>query len=262
MGAIKRYAKPLCTILPLFGWWYSTWAKRYGSHPEKYPLKKRYKCLHNAFVKMTKYLNVDVYFEGLENIPKDINVCFVGNHIGDYDPIALSTGLEKPTAFVGKIEILKFGLIPTAMKAVESAFIDRGDLKQTFRTMKRVQSQMETQKKNWVIFPEGTRRKDSRLNIAEFHAGTFRTPMKAKIAIMPFALVGTDRIFKTSPVYKRYPVHVKFLKPIMPEDYEGKETNTIAKYCQNEIQRTISFDLRRKDHAIMTKMYGKKYKPI
>lgn len=260
MGLIRRYAKPLFTIVPQIMWAYLAWLKRYSMNPSKYPLQKRYKKIHRLVKKLEKSLNIDMIVEGLEQLPLDQNLCFIGNHLGDYDGIALLGIFEQPLALIGKIEILKYPLISTALKALGGDFIDRNDLKQSLKVMRKVQDSMTSKKKNWAIFPEGTRRKDDRRLVEEFHHGTFRTPMKAKIAICPFAIIGTNRVFKGSPNYKRYPIHIKFLKPLTYQDYADKTTEQVAGYCQKMIQKAISFDLRIKDHNYMLAKEPKKYK--
>lgn len=261
MGYITRYSKPAFTILPEIVLAYFLWLKRYSK--KKYrviPYEKRYKKIHRLVKHLSKSLDIDVIVDGLENIPLNENAYFVGNHIGDYDAIALLDVLSKPVSLVGKIEIMNYPLISTALKALEGEFLNRSDLKQSLKVMKNVLDSLKNDDKSWAIFPEGTRRKDEKRLMAEFHHGTFRMPMKANVPIVPFAIIGTNRIFKGSPHYKKYPVHIKFLKPITAEFYNNKSTEEIARYCQNEIQKAISFDLRIKDHQYMLRYNFKKYK--
>ena len=66
---------------------------------------------------------------------------------------------------------------------------------------------------------------------------------------------------KTKPEFKRYPVQIAFLKPIMPEEYAGKTTAEIAKIVQERVQSEITFKLRPLDHELMSKQKNSKYKP-
>lgn len=258
MGVVKRYFKPLFTAAPTILWSYLSWMKRYSFRSCKTTLEKRYLKVRNLFKKVNKYLDVDLIVEGLENIPHDVNVCFVGNHISDYDAVAVLSLIEEPTTFVGKIEIKKYPFISTIIKDLNGALIDRSNLKSTLKVMMRVQKEMMTLRKNWIIFPEGTRRKDSMMTMLDFHSGTFRTPMKAGVTIVPFAIIGTDRVLKGSPIYKKYPVHVKFLPALTKSYYIDKTTEDIAKQCYDDIQKTISFDLRYKDFESISKIAIKK----
>lgn len=263
MGYISRYSKPAFTILPKIIWAYFVWLKRYSyKKHQTTQYEKRYNRIHKLVKKLSKSLDIDIIIEGLENIALDKNIYFVGNHIGDYDGIVLLDIFDKPLSLVGKKEIINYPLISTALKALEGEFLDRNDLKQSLKVMKNVLDSLKNDNKNWAIFPEGTRRKDEKRLMADFHHGTFRMPMKAGVPIVPFAIIGTNRVFKGKPHYKKYPIHIKFLKPITADFYKDKSTEDIAVYCQNEIQKTISFDLRLKDHQYMLNHNNKKYKAL
>ncbi len=262
MGVIRRYAKPLVTAAPSIVFAYFNWILKYSINPNKTPIEKRYAKIHKLVKKLTNYLNGEIIVEGLENL-KDIetNYCLIGNHVSDFDPLAILAISNKPITFVSKIETLKYPFIGKALKAISGAFIKRDDLKSTLKVMKRVEKEMIEEKKNWCIFAEGTRLKDSTQKVASMHSGTFRTPKKAKIPIIPFAIVGSDRIFKSSPIYKKYPIHIKILKPLYYEDYKDMSTEEVARYVQYQIQKTISFELRKKDLLAMQK-YNSNYKPL
>ena len=76
---------------------------------------------------------------------------------------------------------------------------------------------------------------------------------------MPIALYGSFRALKEKPQFKRYPVFMKILKPIYPEEYQNMSTQEIALKVQNEIEKAVSYDLRKKDHEYMVK-HAKKYR--
>ena len=107
--------------------------------------------------------------------------------------------------------------------------------------------------KNWIIYPEGTRNRDVMHPLKMFHHGTFRPAVKAGAPIVPVATYGTFRVLKRKPTYKKYPVYIKFLDPIYPEEYKDMSTIEIANLCQARIQRVVSFELRQKDHLEMAK---------
>ena len=113
--------------------------------------------------------------------------------------------------------------------------------------------------KKWIIFPEGTRNKDPLNNLHPFHHGSFKAAVKANVPIVPVAIYGTQRIFKLKPQYKKYPIHIQYLKPLMPEEYKDMKTPEIAKMVEERIEQAISFDLRKKDHLEMAKI-DKKYR--
>lgn len=261
MSLVTRYGKAVGKQ----GWRiigsYFAWMRKYAKHPEKYPLEERYKRVRELTAKVVKDLNVELIVEGKENIPEN-SVYYVGNHLSMLDPLSMIIILDKPVAFVGKKETENMPFVGKIMKDIEGEFLDREDLKQSLKVMMRVQKDLTEGTKNWAIFPEGTRNKDSMAKLNEFHHGTFRPAMKAGVPIVPIAFYGTQQALKSNPVFKKYPVFVKFLKPIMPEDYEGKTTNEVAIMVQKQVQAAVSFDLRKKYNDAMAKQKGYRFNKI
>lgn len=262
MPKTTRLLLPILKAGPKIYWYYLWKMIKYAKHPEKYPIQKKYLGGRKLALQVSKDLNVKYYFEGLENIPTDRVSCFVGNHSSDFDPVLLVSAIEKPTTFVGKKEIGGIPFVGTFMKSLEGEFMDRDDLKQSLRVMKRVEEDLLSNKKNWVIFPEGTRNRDPQKLLLEFHQGTFRAPTRAGVPIVPFAMIGASRVLKSYPNYKVYPVVIKFLKPIYKEEYELISNQELANIVKSQVQREITFNLRAKDHKLMQELNPTKYKFI
>ena len=238
---------------PRLVWAYFAWMRRYGGkHKEKYPLDKRYGKVRKIATKTCKALNSKFYVEGLEGVP-DGAVAFFPNHVSVFDPAILISIIERNTAFVSKIELQNVIAVKQCISAIEGEYLDRKDIKQSLKVMMKVEKSLKENNKSWLIFPEGTRRKDEMTNCLPFHHGTFRPAVKAGVPIIPVAIFGSNRALNIKPQYHSYPTFVKFLKPIMPEEYKNMSTEEIAKYVQDEIDRCISFELRKKDHALMLK---------
>ncbi len=239
---------------------YFAWIAKHAKHPEKYPFEVRYKKVQKLLKTLSKGFNVEYHVEGLENLPEE-TCCIVSNHLSAYDPVSLICALDKPCTFVAKKELENKPFAGKVIKGIDGLFLDREDLKQSLRLMMKVEDDLKNKRdKNWIIYPEGTRNKDVMKNLREFHHGTFRPAYKAKVPIVPIATFGTFRVLKSKPNFKRYPVFIKVLKPLYPSDYESMTTQEIAKWCQDEIQKTVDFDLRKKDHLEMKKIGNKNYK--
>ena len=238
---------------------YLLWMIRYSRKPKKYPLNKRYRKLSRLCKHVLRRLSVDLYVTGEENIP-ETTACFFPNHQSAFDALAILTVLNKPTSFVCKKEVYKYFMLGRAARLIEAEFMDRDDLRQSLKVMMRVKDDLANGVKNWMIFPEGTRVKELIAPLGEFHHGSFKPAMAAKVPIVPMAIYGSSRVLKTRPEFKRYPVQISFLKPIMPEQYEGKNTQEIAKMVQDRVQAEIIFNLRPTDHELMSKQKSKKYK--
>ena len=237
---------------------YFSWMIPYSrKNRSKYPIEKRYKKLHDLTNHISNAFDVVYHVEGKENLP-DGNLAFYPNHLSGYDPVAFISVIDRPTTFVAKKEIAKWPIVNRCVLDIDGLFMDRDDLKQSLKVMMQVEKSLKTTGWSWIIFPEGTRNKDYMMNVKEFHHGSFRPAVKAGVPIVPVAHFGTFRITKNKPQYQKYHVFIKFLKPIMPEEYQNMSTQEIAIKVHDEVQKALSYDLVIKDHKEMHK--DKKYK--
>lgn len=252
MSGIRRYGKAVFRVGFYILGCYFAWIRRYARHPEKYPYELRQRRVKKLASKALKGLDIELHIEGKENIPNDI-CFFYGNHMSIVEPFTMVAMMENNTSYISKEENRKMPFVGKVMLDLEGVFLIRDDLKQSLKAMMHVQEDLQKKVKNWCVFPEGTRNKDSMRLCKEFHHGSFRPAMKAKVPLVPIAFYGSHQSMKTRPIFKKYPVFVKFLKPIMPEEYEGMSTNQVAKMVQDRIQACVSFELRKKYDDYMSK---------
>ena len=255
-----HYAKALLGYGPRLLATYFFRMKRWAKHLDKYPTEQRFIKIRKIMRNISHALQVDITVFGLENLPTDTNFLIVSNHLSAFDPIPFMINYQKPLTFVGKKELMKAPFIPVAMQVVEGVFLDRDNLRQSLKVMLSVEDDLRKGEKSWMIFPEGTRRRDKLLPAAEFHHGTFRPGMKANVPIVPAASYGTFRVLKRKPQFKRYPVYISFLKPFYPEDYAGLHTSDMATLTRKAIQREITYHLRPLDHKVMSEKKEKHYR--
>ena len=238
---------------------YFAWMLSYSKKKKEVPVEKRYQKVRRLITKATHALHFETMVEGKENIP-NTTCCFFSNHMGAVDPLIYFDALDVPTTFVAKKEIEKLPFVGRVFSSDLGLFLDRENLKQSLRVMMKVQDSLAKGEINWVIFPEGTRNKDSMGLLLDFHHGTFRPAMKAKVPLVPTVVFGSYRALSKKHNYKKYPTYIKFLKPIYPEEYEGKTTEEVAKIVQSRIQKEIAFNTRKIDHERMLKLHDKDYR--
>lgn len=253
-----HYGKAVIKVGPRIIGGYFAWMRKYAKHPEKYPFKDRYNKVRKLLLALDKSFDVKYIVEGLDKLPKE-TYCLISNHLSAYDPLVFINILEEPCTFVAKKELENKPFAGKIIKGIDGLFLDREDLKQSLRVMMKVEKELKERQKNWIIFPEGTRNKDPLKLVKDFHHGTFRPATKAEVPIVPVALYGTFRVLKRKPIYKAYPIHVKFLDPIYPSEYKSMTTQEIASLCQEKIEQALSYELRKKDLVEMLKV-DKDYK--
>lgn len=132
---------------------------------------------------------------GADNVPADRTVLFVSNHQGNFDIPILLGNIDKPKAFVAKIEMLKLPMIRTWMKHMNCVFMDRNDMRQSLKVMNEATEYLK-QGYSTVIFPEGTRSKGE--TMGEFKAGSLRIAVKAGVPIVPVTIKGSYRLMENN----------------------------------------------------------------
>ena len=137
---------------------------------------------------------------GLEKIPQDRAVVFIGNHQGNMDIPLLFGYINKPMTFVAKAELGKIPLLSDWMKLLQCTFIER---KSPRKSIQAIHDAAEGIKKGYsqVIFPEGTRSKGGPHH--EFKAGSFKLAFMSGAPIVPVTIDGTWRIYEGQKKVKK-----------------------------------------------------------
>lgn len=131
---------------------------------------------------------------GLENIPPETeNLCFVANHQGYADIVAVSSTVPYLVGFVSKSELFKVPFVRTWLRGNDSIPLDRGNVKAALEAINRG-AEMIKNGSHVIIFPEGTR---SHCNgMREFKKGSLKLAYKSDAKIVPITLDGTYKVFE------------------------------------------------------------------
>lgn len=172
-----------------------------------------YDFVHPLAPELLKVTGSRVIYHGLENLPEQKGVLFVGNHQSYLDIPVLLGVMEAPTAFVSKKSVGKKPFLGPILDMLGCVSIDRENLRQSLTAIKEA-SQRLTQGLNMVIFPEGTRSQGP--EIAEFKKGSIKAATMVGAPIVPFRLENVYAIFEGNKGIKVKPseVHVYFGEPI------------------------------------------------
>lgn len=181
---------------------------------------------------------------GLEKVPTDHAVVFIGNHRSIFDIILAGSLIKYPVGFVAKKE-LKGTPITLIMEEIHCLFLDREDPRQGLKTILTAIDYVKDGI-SMFIFPEGTRCKEEG-KFLPFHAGSFKIATKAKAQIIPVTIVGMGDVFEDHyPRLKRAPVVIEFGDPI--------ETAGMDRNAQKELPEKVQ--------ALMEETYARNSKLI
>ncbi|MCR5501774.1 MAG: 1-acyl-sn-glycerol-3-phosphate acyltransferase [Lachnospiraceae bacterium] len=174
---------------------------------------------------------VKVHVTGLENVPKDVPVQYIGNHRSFYDIIVSYYLYPGKTAMISKKEWAKIPFLSWWMKLLHNLFLDRDDIKQGLKT---ILSAIDLVKEGYsiCIFPEGTRNKTEEVMLP-FHEGSFKIADKTGCPIIPVTMYNMSAIFEDHiPKVKAADVYVDFGSPINPGELDKEERKHIGAHTR------------------------------
>lgn len=179
-------------------------------------LYKFLKVIYSILIKIL--FNPKVY--GLENIPENDGIILAGNHKNAVDPVMVMNATKRRVYFMAKKE---------AFKGIHGWIFKRIGLIKVDRSKNNPLAIIEAEKLLNAggvlgIFPEGTRNKTDKY-ILRFRFGTVSIAKRANVKIVPFAIRGKYKIFRST-------VQIEFGKPIDVSNLEVEEAN---KYLENEV---------------------------
>lgn len=210
--------------------------KRYGKHPEKYPLEKRYEYQWKIYERITKACRIHIHYEGIENMPED-SFFMVSNHQGFFDPFIAAKFKNNHFVSIAKEVIADFPFVGWVAKSTNTIFLHREDLREALRVNKEAVKLMEEGRSIWMSC-EGTRTKRLDKGMNPFKPGSVKPAYMAKKTIVPLVLDDTWKAF--DPETKgRMDMFVKVLKPIPYEEYCNLTTKECADMLHDLIEKEM-----------------------
>lgn len=147
---------------------------------------------------------------GWENIPRTGGVIIAANHLSNLDIPLLAYSIGRDADFMGKKELFSIPVIGTLLRMLGGFPVDREKLD---RTALREAIKRLKMGKVLVIYPEGTRSIDGRLQPGKSGVGLIVRMSGFKV--IPTAIIGTDRALPPGRwMIRPAAVTIKFGMPI------------------------------------------------
>ncbi len=186
-------------------------------------------CLWISGVKVTTI--------GLDRVPSDQAVLYVGNHRSAWDILLTYVRVARPTGYISKLEMDKWPLLNLWMRNLHCLFLDRKDLRQGLKiiltSIERIKSGISI-----CVFPEGTRCKEPD-GFLPFHDGSFKIAEKSKCPIVPITINNASAMFEDQyPRIKPTHVIIEYGTPILMSTLDPEDRKHIGNYVQNVIKTT------------------------
>jgi len=191
-----------------------------------------------------RILGIKVEVSGLDRTDPRMALIFMPNHISFLDGPMLEMLIPGAARVVLKKSILRIPVVGLAMRFVGFVPVDRKGIrggKQSIETAGRL---MRERGYSYLVFPEGTRSRDGR--IQAFRRGGFFLALEAGAAIVPISIAGTFALMPKGSMFARSGrVRVQFHSPV-PTQRHSRET---MGELMAEVKAAIESGLREDESA-------------
>ena len=180
-----------------------------------------------------RWNGIKVEVSGKENILVDQPQIFIANHQGYYDIFTLAGYLTVQLRWVSKAVLFRVPFMGWAMRAAGYIPVERNNRKQSYQAFLNTLEAIK-EGSSVVIFPEGTRSEDG--NIGIFKKGSQLLAQRAKVPMVPVAIIGTrDIIRKGSLLFHPGTVRIIISPCIALEEKDAKKGDEILQEIRNMI---------------------------
>ncbi len=174
--------------------------------------------------------------EGLENIPKDRAVLYVGNHRSYFDIIASYRLLPGITGYVAKKEMGKVPFLRLWMRYIHCLFLDRSNVKEGLKTILAGAEEIKNGHSMW-IFPEGTRNRGDEGSLLDFKEGSLKMADKAGCPVVPVAIAHSADVLENHfPFIHAATITIRFGEPIDLKSLPREQKKLAGSYTRTQIQ--------------------------
>jgi 1-acyl-sn-glycerol-3-phosphate acyltransferase len=201
--------------------------------------------LYQAAIKgvmfFVRAVGVDVEVRGVERIPKG-TVIFAANHTSSADAPAIVWSIPRRIAILLKRSLFEWPIAGQAFHLAHFVPVDRLNRESAISSLEKA-TQSLRQGQSFLIYPEGTRSPDGRLQ--EFKKGTAVMAIKSGVTIVPVACSGAHRIMKKRKL-SIYPgkILVEFLHPIDPTQYTLEQREELNQRVHDDLAAGLPPDQR------------------
>jgi 1-acyl-sn-glycerol-3-phosphate acyltransferase len=188
---------------------------------------------------------------GQERIDPQTPRIYMTNHQSYFDIFALLAYLPVDFKFIVKQELMKIPLFGAAMRRAGYIGIARGDPRKAIKSMNEAAEKIRNGT-SVVMFPEGTRSADGRLQV--FKRGGFNLAIRSGCDIVPVAIVDSHLIVpKGSLRINRGSFDIHFGDPISVKEHTRKTANQLMDQVRQAMEGLMEEVHRERDRGLTSR---------
>ena len=183
------------------------------------------------------YFGIDLKVSGSEKLPEEGRFLMVCNHRSMFDPLTAIHAFSKfDLAFVSKPSNLRIPVVGPVMYGIGCLGIDRENDRNALKTILQTADYIKRDVCSMVIYPEGTRSKDS--SLLPFHAGSFKAGQRAGVPLVIACSKGTEKVRKNFP-FRRTVVELEILEVMDAESVKSSSTAELAGHSRSLMEKAL-----------------------
>ncbi len=188
-----------------------------------------------------RVVGVRVRVEGLEKIPSGVCL-FAANHTSSADAPAVVGAIPRRIAVLLKESLFKWPIVGQAFRLARFIPVNRSDRESAIASVEKAAEAMRSGR-SFLIYPEGTRSPDGRLQ--EFKKGAVVLAIKAGVPIVPVLCSGAQKVMaKRSMEIHPGEILVEFLEPIDATKYAWEERDVLNQRVHDAMAAGLPTDQR------------------
>lgn len=182
-----------------------------------------------------KILGIRLDASGIERIDKRVPYVFMANHLSLIDGPLLFMLIPQFVRVLLKKEAFRIPVIGQAMRQVGFVSVDRKGLKGGKKSIDRATRMIKEKGISFLIFPEGTRSRDGKLQ--PFKRGGFFLAVNSQVPIFPVSINGSYALMpKGSFFAKKGKVGVIFHPPVSVQGFDRNNLSQLMDKVRSVIQ--------------------------
>ncbi len=177
-------------------------------------------------------VGVHVHVKGIERIPPETCI-FAANHTSSADAPAVVGAIPRRIAILLKRSLFRYPIVGQAFTLAHFIPVDRFNRDSAIVSLEQATESLR-QGQSFLIYPEGTRSPDGRLQ--HFKKGVAVMAIKAGVPIVPVACSNAHRIMqKRSLLISPGDILVEFLAPINAAEYAFEHRDDLSRRLHDEL---------------------------
>ncbi|MGB3862847.1 MAG: lysophospholipid acyltransferase family protein [Candidatus Aminicenantaceae bacterium] len=182
-----------------------------------------------------RILGIQLDVSGRDSVDRVNPSVFMANHLSFLDGPLLFYLIPQVVRVIPKKEIFRIPIIGWAMRFVGFVPVDRKGLKSGRRSIERATRLIKTKGFSYLIFPEGTRSRDGKMQ--SFRRGAFFLAIDSQTPVVPITIDGTyDLMPKGSLFIKKGTVRVVFQKAVSVNSLTQEDMPALMEYVRAQIR--------------------------